>query len=172
MGRGHNRERMVQLLHTFREKVPDVALRTTVLTGFPTENEEAFQELLSFIQSFRFERLGVFPYSHEEDTPAHEYYHDSVPEPEKVRRAEEIMALQQEISRELNEQKIGKSYRVLVDRKEGDYYLGRTQYDSPEVDNEVLISADQDLGIGEFCLVDITGAEEFDLYGSVKTAAG
>lgn len=168
MGRGHNREKLEYLLDKFRSKIPDVALRTTVLTGFPGESEDAFEELLDFLSSFRFERLGVFPYSHEEDTPAFTLLQDSIPDQVKASRAEAIMTLQQEISQRLNEEKIGRSYKVLIDRRESDYYVGRTQYDSPEVDNEVLIPAEQNLQTGEFYQVNITGAEEFDLYGRVE----
>ncbi len=168
MGRGHNREKLEQLLKKFRTQIPDVALRTTVLTGFPGETEEAFEELLSFIREFRFERLGVFPYSHEEDTHAFRMLQDQIPGKVKADRAEAIMKLQQEISYDLNEAKIGKSYKVLIDKVDGDYFVGRTQYDSPEVDNEVLIPVDQRLTIGEFYQIIITGAEEFDLYGMVE----
>ena len=150
--------------------MPDVALRTTVLTGFPGETEEAFAELMDFITAFRFERLGVFPYSHEEDTPAHENFQDHIPGPVKARRASRIMERQQAISLELNEAKIGKTFKVLMDRREGDYFIGRTQYDSPEVDNEVLVEARQGLSTGQFYMVKITGAGEFDLYGTVQQA--
>jgi ribosomal protein S12 methylthiotransferase len=167
MGRGHNRERLEELLQKFRRQIPDVALRTTVLTGFPGETAEAFQELLDFLRAFRFERLGVFPYSHEEDTPAYENFQDEIPEKVKSARAEAVMALQQEISMGLNEQKIGLPFRVLIDRREEGYFVGRTQYDSPEVDNEVLIPDNQSISIGEFYQVRITGAQEFDLFGEV-----
>jgi ribosomal protein S12 methylthiotransferase len=167
MGRGHNREKLEQLLDKFRTQIPDVALRTTVLTGFPGETEEAFEELLAFIKEFRFERLGVFPYSHEEDTPAYRMHQENISGKVKARRAEAIMKLQQEISYSLNEEKVGKSYKVLIDKLDGDYYVGRTQYDSPEVDNEVLIPAEQNLTIGDFYQVTITSAEEFDLYGMI-----
>ena len=122
---------------------------------------------MDFIAAFRFERLGVFPYSHEEDTPAYKNFQDQIPEKVKSARAEAIMALQQEISLSLNEQKIGKIFKVLIDRREEGYFVGRTQYDSPEVDNEVLIPDDQMLPTGEFYQVRITGAEEFDLFGEV-----
>ncbi len=167
MGRGHTREKLEHLLEEFRRQVPDVAIRTTVLTGFPGETEAAFRELLDFIRDFRFERLGVFPYSHEEDTPAFEQFQDQIPDNEKTSRAEAVMALQQEISLALNQQKIGQTFKVLIDRREGEYYIGRTQYDSPEVDNEVLVSDHQTLSVGEFYQVRMTGAEEFDLYGEV-----
>jgi len=145
-----------------------VALRTTVLTGFPGETEEAFSELLDFVKAFRFDRLGVFPYSHEEDTPAYKNFEDSVPDQLKSERASVLMELQQEISLKLNEEKVGKAFKVLIDRKEEGYYVGRTQYDSPEVDNEVLIEEDTTLSIGHFYMVKITGAGEFDLYGSLQ----
>jgi ribosomal protein S12 methylthiotransferase len=167
MGRGHDRKILEKLLNKFRDKVPDVALRTTVLTGFPGESEEAFDELMEFLSAFRFERLGVFPYSHEDDTPAHLKFADDIPEKLKHKRAAAVMELQQTISLELNEAKIGKIFKVLIDRVEGDYYIGRTQYDSPEVDNEVMIPKSQDLAIGSFYQVKINGAAEFDLYGTL-----
>jgi ribosomal protein S12 methylthiotransferase len=167
MGRGHNREKLEDLLNKFRDQIPDVALRTTVLTGFPGESEEAFQELLDFLAEFRFDRLGVFPYSHEEDTPAHREFRDHIPAKVKSARAEAVMVQQQEISLRLNEQKIGATLRVLVDRLEDGFYVGRTQYDSPEVDNEVLIPDNQDIQPGEFYQVKITGAQEFDLMGEI-----
>jgi ribosomal protein S12 methylthiotransferase len=167
MGRGHNRARIEQLLGRFREKIPDVAIRTTVLTGFPGETEEAFRELTDFLSGFRFDRLGVFPYSHEENTPAYRDFEDTVPAKVKMRRAEAVMELQQQISLELNRARMGKTFRVIIDRKEGDYYIARTQYDSPDVDNEVLIPAGRDMEPGTFCHVRITEAAEFDLYGEV-----
>jgi ribosomal protein S12 methylthiotransferase len=169
MGRGHNRAKLEQLLAQFRMKVPDVALRTTVLTGFPGEDDEAFQELMDYIAEFRFERLGVFPYSHEEDTPAYRQFEDHIPGKTKINRAEAVMALQQEISLQINTARIGRTYKVLIDRKEGRHYIGRTQYDSPEVDNEVLIPAEHALEIGNFYAVKITGAEEFDLFGTLES---
>ena len=168
MGRGHDRAKLEILLHKFRKQVPDVALRTTVLSGFPGETEEAHLELMDFIRDFRFERLGVFPYSHEEDTPAYRELQDSISDKEKATRAGSIMELQQAISLELNEEKIGKVYKVLIDRREDGYYVGRTQYDSPEVDNEVLVEAGKELSTGQFYQVKITGAGEFDLYGRVE----
>lgn len=168
MGRGHDRGKLEKLLKKFRTLIPDVALRTTVLTGFPGETAEAFTELMDFIKSFRFERLGVFPYSHEEDTPAYKDYQDLVPDKVKAERAGAIMELQQEISLQLNESKIGKLFKVLIDRREDGYFVGRTQYDSPEVDNEVLIEDSQELSIGHFYQVKISGAGEFDLYGILE----
>ena len=167
MSRGHKREKLEDLLQKFRTQIPDVAIRTTLLTGFPGETEEAFQELMDFVRTFRFERLGVFPYSHEEDTPAFENFQDRIPQNIKHERAEAVMALQQDISLEINEQKLGKTFKVLIDRKEGGYFVGRTQYDSPEVDNEVLIPEGPQLTTGEFYQVRMTGAAEFDLYGEV-----
>lgn len=171
MGRGHDRATLESLLQKFRSLIPDVALRTTVLTGFPGETETAFSELLEFIKNFRFERLGVFPYSHEEDTPAYEQFQDLIREQQKSDRAGSIMELQQAISLELNEARIGLIFKVLIDRREEDYFVGRTQYDSPEVDNEVLIEAGQELSIGTFYQVKINGAGEFDLYGVVVEQA-
>ncbi|MGW8315433.1 MAG: 30S ribosomal protein S12 methylthiotransferase RimO [Bacteroidales bacterium] len=171
MGRGHSRATLENLLFRFRSAVPDIALRTTLVTGFPGETEAAFQELVDFISGFRFERLGVFPYSHEEQTPAHEKFQDDVPQKVKIKRVEALMERQQEISLQLNRQRVGDRYKVLVDRLEGEYYIGRTQYDSPEVDNEVLLSADAGLNIGEFYQVRITDAEAFDLYGEVVPSA-
>ena len=170
MGRGHDRKKLEMLLQKFRSQVPDVALRTTVLTGFPGETEEAFTELMDFITAYRFERLGVFPYSHEEDTPAYGVLRDQVAGPVKAERASRIMERQQAISLELNEAKIGKTFKVLMDRREGDYFIGRTQYDSPEVDNEVLVEASHELSTGQFYMIKITGAGEFDLYGTVVKA--
>ncbi|MCK5138088.1 MAG: 30S ribosomal protein S12 methylthiotransferase RimO [Bacteroidales bacterium] len=168
MGRGHNRNKLELLLKKFRKCVPDVVLRTTVLVGFPGETDEAFEELLDFLARFRFDRLGVFPYSHEEDTPAFKQYEDQIPEKTKSVRAEAVMKLQQDISFQLNQDRVGKSFKVLIDKEEEDYYIGRTQYDSPEVDNEVLIPVDQNLSVGNYYRVKITGAEEFDLYGIVE----
>jgi len=170
MGRGHDREKLEKLLKKFRKQIPDVALRTTVLTGFPGESEEAFSELIDFIKAFKFERLGVFPYSHEEDTPAYKNFQDLIPDQVKSDRAGAIMELQQAISLQLNEEKIGKIYKVLIDRREEGYFVGRTQYDSPEVDNEVLVEDNQQLTIGHFYQVKITSAGEFDLYGVVEEA--
>ena len=170
MGRGHDRAKLERLLYKFRKQVPDVALRTTILTGFPGETEEAFTELLDFIGAFKFERLGVFPYSHEEDTPAYKNFQDDVPDQQKSDRAGAIMELQQAISLQLNEEKIGNTFKVLIDRREEGYFVGRTQYDSPEVDNEVLIEDNQKISIGNFYQVKITSAGEFDLYGVVEEA--
>lgn len=168
MNRGHTRKKLVDLLNTFRKKVPDVALRTTLLVGYPGETEEEYEELYKFVEDFKFDRLGVFPYSHEDDTPA-EKLQDDVPEAVKRERVDRIMQLQQEISLESNQGMIGKEYLVLIDEAEADFYIGRTAYDSPEVDNTVLIPNDRKLSIGEFYTVKITDAQEFDLFGEMVT---
>jgi ribosomal protein S12 methylthiotransferase len=167
MGRGHSRASLEKLLLHFRSAVPDIVLRTTLVTGFPGETEEAFQELYDFISGFRFDRLGVFPYSHEDQTPAYAKLKDDVPQKVKQHRVEALMERQQEIALQLNQKRVGDQYKVLVDRVEGDYFIGRTQFDSPEVDNEVLIPVDSGLKIGEFYQVGITNAGEFDLFGKV-----
>ncbi len=167
MNRGHTRKKLEDLLFAFREKMPDVALRTTLLVGYPGETEEEFEELYEFIREFRFDRLGIFPYSHEEDTPAGERLVDDIPDEVKQERVDRIMALQQEISMELNRNRIGKEFKVLIDEVEDDFYIGRTEYDSPEVDNNVLIANNMDLKVGEFYTVRITDAQEFDLFGEI-----
>lgn len=167
MRRGITREKTEQLLSLIREKVPGIALRTTLITGHPGETEADFEELMNFVEAQRFERLGVFTYSHEENTHAYTMKND-VPASVSRQRADEVMALQERISAELNEQKIGQVMKVLIDRKEGSYYIGRTEFDSPEVDNEVLIeSPDNYLRIGDFVHARITGAAEFDLFATV-----
>ncbi|RME92549.1 MAG: radical SAM protein, partial [Bacteroidetes bacterium] len=156
-----------QLIATARARVPDIAIRTTMLVGFPGETEEEFQELCDFVREMRFERLGVFQYSHEEDTRAYQLT-DDVPAEVKAERARQLMEIQQQISAEINEAKVGQTFRVLVDRKEGGYFVGRTEYDSPEVDNEVLIPADRFyVRQGDFAQVRITEATEYDLYGEL-----
>lgn len=167
MRRGTTKEKTDRLLRTIRTKVPGIALRTSLIVGYPGETKKDFDTLLEWVREMRFERLGVFTYSHEENTHAH-LLMDNVPKKEKNRRAEAIMEVQQEISEELNQERIGQDLRVLIDRKEGDYFVGRSEYDSPEVDNEVLIkAANAYLRIGDFAEVRITGAEYFDLYGEV-----
>ena len=166
MRRQITREETEALIKTAREKIPNIALRTTMLVGFPGETEEEFEELCDFIKAQRFDRLGVFQYSHEEDTRAYELA-DDVPAETKADRANRLMDIQREISREINEAKIGKTFKVLFDRKENAHFVGRTESDSPEVDNEVLIPADQYVRIGDFAMVKIVDAEEFDLYGEV-----
>ena len=150
------------LINKIRAKIPDSAVRTTLISGYPGETENDFEDLKEFIKEFRFERLGVFTYSHEEDTAAFELI-DDVPAQTKQDRADEIMMIQQDISREINSNKIGKIFKVVIDSVEGDYYIGRTQFDSPEVDNEVLINFDNLHKIGEFYKVIITTAEDYDL---------
>lgn len=168
MLRSTTREQTERLLADFRKALPGAAFRTTLITGFPTEGPKEFEELKHFVQDFRFDRLGVFPYSLEEGTPAYALG-DPVPSSVKEARAQEIMDIQEEISYRLNQEKIGKVYEVLIDREEGEFYVGRTEHDSPEVDNEVLVRADSaDLEVGQFCNIRITGAEAFDLYGNVE----
>lgn len=167
MRRGITREKTEQLLDTIREKVPGIAIRTTMIAGHPGETEAEYQEMLRFIEKSRFDRLGVFAYSHEENTHAYSMA-DDVPDDVKQQRIDEIMELQQGISLELNQQKVGKIYKTLVDRKEGGAFIGRTEFDSPEVDNEVIIhSTDNYVRIGDFVNVKIKSATEFDLTGSV-----
>lgn len=167
MLRNTTQEQTLSLLEDFRKALPDAAFRTTLIVGFPGEDDAAFSRLKAFVQSFRFDRLGVFPYSREEGTPAYPLG-DTVPEEEKERRAQEIMDMQEEISYAANQARIGQVYEVLIDRLEGEFYVGRTQYDSPEVDNEVLIRADSaELAPGNFYPIRIVSAEAFDLYGEV-----
>jgi ribosomal protein S12 methylthiotransferase len=156
-----------ELIAEIRRRVPQIGIRTTMLVGYPGETEEEFQQLCDFVRDMRFERLGVFQYSHEEDTRAYEA-EDDVPAEVKADRANRLMAIQQEISLELNEQRVGETYRVLFDRKEGEYFVGRTEYDSPEVDNEVLVAArDHYVRVGDFAQVKITDATDYDLFGEL-----
>jgi ribosomal protein S12 methylthiotransferase len=165
MKRGTTHEKTDALLAKFREKVPDMAIRTTLIVGYPGETEEIFQELKDWVREQKFDRLGCFTYSHEENTGAY-VLEDNIPQEVKEARVEEIMEIQSQISWEKNQEKIGKVYRCIFDRKEGNYFIGRTEYDSPDVDNTVLVSAeDTYISIGEFANVKITSAEEFDLYG-------
>jgi ribosomal protein S12 methylthiotransferase len=167
MRRGTTREKTEQLLQTIREKVPGIAIRTTMIAGHPGETEQDFQELYDFVEKSRFDRLGIFNYSHEENTHSHSMV-DDVPESVKQERSDAIMELQQGISLELNQQKIGTVQKVLIDRKEGGSFIGRTESDSPEVDNEVIIDARENyLRIGDFVNVKITQASEFDLTGTI-----
>lgn len=167
MRRGITREKTTELIHTIREKVPGIALRTTLIAGHPGETAKDFDEMMEFVEEMKFDRLGVFTYSHEENTHSHSMK-DNVPQKTKQKRVAEIMSLQEGISLELNTQKIGNTYKVLFDRKEGGYFIGRTEFDSPEVDNEVLVSAkDKYVRLGDFSHVKITDATEFDLYGDV-----
>jgi ribosomal protein S12 methylthiotransferase len=167
MRRGTTKEKTTNLLRKFREVVPEMTIRTTLIVGYPGETEEDFQELKSWVAEMRFERLGCFTYSHEESTYAYNLI-DDVPEDVKQQRANEIMELQSQISWELNQEKIGKTFKVVIDRKEGNYFVGRTEFDSPDVDNEVLIDATKTyLKTGEFTIVTITDASDFDLYAEV-----
>lgn len=167
MRRGTTKEKTTKLLQEFREKVPDMTIRTTLIVGYPGETEENFQELKQWVSDMRFERLGCFTYSHEENTHAYNL-EDDVPEDVKIERANQIMEIQSQISWELNQHKIGQEFKVVVDRKEGNYFVGRTEFDSPDVDNEVLIDATKTyLKTGEYTTVKIIEAEDFDLYGEV-----
>ncbi len=166
MRRNITREKTIELVKKIRASVPEIAFRTTFITGFPTETEDDFEELYQFVKESRFDRVGVFTYSHEEDTPAFQL-NDVVPEAIKQERMEKLMTLQQDISLEINESKIGRVERVIIDKIEGEYYVGRTQYDSPEVDNEVLIPAGIEMEPGKFYNVEITAAAHFDLYAKV-----
>ncbi len=167
MRRGITREKTEQLLQTIREKVPGIAIRTTMIAGHPGETEQDFDELMTFIEKSRFERLGIFNYSHEENTHAYTMA-DDIPAEIKQERANAVMDLQQGISLEINQQRIGKTLKVLVDRKEGENFVGRSEFDSPEVDNEVIIHAETEyLRIGDFVQVKVSGATEFDLTGEV-----
>ncbi|WP_126370845.1 30S ribosomal protein S12 methylthiotransferase RimO [Capnocytophaga sputigena] len=169
MKRGTTQEKTTKLLNKFREAVPEMAIRTTLIVGYPGETEEDFQALKDFVKAMRFDRLGCFTYSHEENTTAYDLA-DDVPEEVKLQRANEIMELQSQISWELNQAKVGKVFRCLIDRKEGNYFVGRTEYDSPDVDNEVLIDAKKHyVKIGDFTDVKITEAADYDLYGEPIT---
>ena len=166
MRRGTTRQKTEKLLADIREKVPGIAIRTTLIAGHPGETEEDFQEMLKFVEESRFERLGIFTYSHEENTHSHSFG-DDVPAEVKQQRANAVMELQENISYEINQEKIGKTFRVLIDRKESGTFIGRTEYDSPDVDNEVLIDATNNyLRLGDFVNVKIDSATEFDLYGT------
>ncbi|MEN9348507.1 MAG: ribosomal protein methylthiotransferase RimO [Bacteroidota bacterium] len=168
MRRGITREKTDELIATIRDRVPGIALRTTLISGYPGETQADFEEVMSWVESTRFDRLGVFTYSHEENTHAYAAK-DDVPAKVKRERADAIMEVQSGISYELNQEKVGKTFKVLVDRMEGDAYVGRTQFDSPEVDNEVIIDTDQSyLRIGDFVEVEIDSAEHYDLYASLK----
>ena len=167
MRRGTTQAKTTKLLQQFREAVPNMAIRTTLIVGYPGETEADFQTLKNWVEAMRFERLGCFTYSHEENTHAFNL-EDDVPQDVKQARANEIMELQSQISWELNQAKIGQTLRVVIDRKEGQYFVGRTEFDSPDVDNEVLIDASKVyLKTGAFATVTITDAADFDLYAEV-----
>ena len=168
MRRNVSKSETYDLIEKFRREVPGIHLRTTLMVGFPGETEEDFEQLKEFVQKARFDRMGAFAYSEEEGTYAAETYEDSIPQEVKQTRLDELMAIQQGISAELSQAKIGQEMKVIIDRKEGEYYIGRTQFDSPEVDPEVLIKADgKRLFSGRFYKVRITNADDFDLYGEV-----
>ena len=167
MRRNITREEMTELIHTIREKVPGICLRTTLIAGFPGETEKDVEELKAFLQEHRFDRVGIFNYSHEENTGAYEL-EDNIPAEEKAARAQEIMEVQQEISYEKNLEKVGKVFKVLIDKKEAGRYLGRTEFDSVEVDNEVVIHSSKKLPIGDFVNVKITRAYDYDLEGTLE----
>ena len=165
MKRGTTQEKTTKLLKKFREAMPEMAIRTTLIVGYPGETQADFEALKSFVKEMRFDRLGCFTYSHEENTTAYDL-EDDVPEEVKLARANEIMEIQSQISWELNQEKIGKTFRCLIDRKEGNYFVGRTEYDSPDVDNEVLIDAKKHyVKTGDFVEVKIIDATDYDLYG-------
>ena len=165
MRRGNSAVQTYELINFIRKEIPGITLRTTLIAGHPGETQAEFDELLKFVKEVRFDRLGVFPYSHEEQTYSYLNFEDSILEEVKEERVEILMAAQQLISGELNQQKVGKTLRVLVDRKEGDFWIGRSEADSPEIDNEVIITSAQNIKIGEFVNVSITSADDFDLTG-------
>ncbi|MEI9945064.1 MAG: 30S ribosomal protein S12 methylthiotransferase RimO [Chitinophagaceae bacterium] len=171
MKRQITREEMEDLVAAVREKVPGICLRTTLITGFPGETQDDVEELKAFLQKLRFDRVGIFTYSHEEGTSAYDLA-DNVPAEEKERRAQEIMEVQQEISFDLNQQKVGKTFKTIIDKREAGRYLGRTEFDSVEVDNEVVIHSDKKLNIGEFYHVNVTKAYDYDLEGEIISPAG
>jgi ribosomal protein S12 methylthiotransferase len=166
MKRSHDENETRSLLYKLRKELPDAVIRTTLIAGHPGETEKEYNQLKEFISEFRFDRLGVFAYSHEEGTYSYYNYKDDISERIKESRVAELMAIQQTISEELNLEKIGRTLKVLVDRREGEFIIGRTEYDSPEVDNEVLISTKYDLKPGNFYDIKITGSTDFDLFGN------
>ena len=171
MHRGNSKTQTYELIKKLRKEIPDIALRSTILVGHPGESDNDFNQLIDFIKEVRFDRLGVFAYSNEENTYSYNNYSDSIPESVKQQRVEKIMEIQQSISTELNEEKIGNTYKTLIDREEGNFFVGRTEYDSPEVDNEVLIAKNSktQLILGKFYNVKIQSASDYDLYGDVST---
>ena len=167
MRRHVTKQETLDLLREIRSRVPGIHIRTTLMVGFPGETEEDFNELMQFVKDERFERMGAFAYSEEEGTYRARHYKDDISPEEKQRRLDKLMSLQQTISAEVEAEKVGQVMRVIIDRKEGDYYVGRTEYCSPEVDPEVLISSDKSLRIGDFYQVRITDSEEFDIYAEL-----
>lgn len=168
MRRHVTKQETLELISRLREEVPGIHLRTTLLVGHPGETEEDFEQLMDFVREAKFERMGAFPYSEEEGTFSGDNYEDDIPEDVKQSRVDKLMAVQQEVSLEVNRSKIGQVLKVVIDREEADYFIGRTEFDSPEVDQEVLVEKSLALEIGRFYDVEITGAEEFDLYGVVR----
>jgi ribosomal protein S12 methylthiotransferase len=168
MKRSHNRKETELILNRLRKEIPDAIIRTTLIAGHPGETEDDFIQLKEFISTFRFNRLGVFAYSHEEDTYSYNKYKDEIPAEVKESRVAELMELQQNISAELNEELVGRTLKVIIDRREGEFYIGRTEYDSPEVDQEVLIPAEHKLIPGNFYNIKITKSVDFDLYGELE----
>jgi ribosomal protein S12 methylthiotransferase len=167
MKRNVNKQNTIELIERMRREVPGIHLRTTLMVGFPGETEDDFNELLDFVRWTRFERMGAFAYSEEEGTYSATHYDDDVPADVKQRRLDKLMRVQEEISAEIEAAKIGSTQRVIIDRKEGIFYIGRTEFCSPEVDPEVLVTADKPLALGQFYDVLITDADEFDLYGTL-----
>lgn len=165
MRRHVTKQQTIDLIHRFREEVPDIHLRTTMMVGHPGETEKDFEELMDFVREMRFERLGAFPYSHEEDTYCDKHYKDTIPAKTKQMRMNTLMDVQESISHEIGVQKVGQTLPVIIDREDPDYFIGRTEFDSPEVDGEVLISKEKTLKIGEFYPIKITDALPFDLLG-------
>ena len=168
MRRHVTKQETLELISRLREEVPGIHLRTTLLVGHPGETEEDFEQLVDFVREAKFERMGAFPYSEEEGTFSGDNYEDDIPEDVKQSRVDKLMAVQQEVSLDVNRGKVGQVLKVVIDREETDYFIGRTEFDSPEVDPEVLVEKSLALEIGQFYDVEITGAEEFDLYGVVK----
>jgi len=166
MRRGITKQKTIDVVNRIRDKVPGIAIRTTLIAGYPGETQKDHEEMLKWVEETKFERLGIFTYSHEENTHAH-LLKDDVSEKIKRKRADAVMAVQQEISFKLNQEKIGKTFKIMVDRKEGEFFVGRTEFDSPDVDNEVLVKADNEtyLRTGDFATVKIYEASDFDLYG-------
>lgn len=168
MRRHVTKQETLELISRLREEVPGIHLRTTLLVGHPGETEEDFEQLVDFVREAKFERMGAFPYSEEEGTFSGDNYEDDIPEDVKQSRVDKLMAVQQEVSLDVNRGKVGQVLKVVIDREETDYFIGRTEFDSPEVDPEVLVEKSLALEIGQFYDVEITGAEEFDLYGVVR----
>ena len=167
MRRHVSKQETIELIKQLRERVPGIHIRTTLMVGFPGETDDDFAELMEFVRWARFERMGAFAYSEEEGTYSANHYEDDVPQEVKQKRLDQLMALQQDISAEIEAEKVGQEMKVIVDRKEGDYYIARSEFCSPEVDPEVLIKADKRLRVGQFYQVRITSSDEFDLYAEL-----